>query len=140
MGINASIPRTRLRRVRDRDTSKVGHRRATVDRTVQFHPRSSISMTLRRRKRKEKEVYSWATKGLAISSWPSTGLRRVIVGPRRTTRPRLRVVCSGSVRMQRKNTWSGQGGLKSVGRQRTDRSGRFLERHRGRGSRVGRNP
>lgn len=36
-------------------------------------------------------VYSCAKKGFAISSSPSTGLRSVIVGPRRTVRPRERV-------------------------------------------------
>ncbi|KIK25236.1 hypothetical protein PISMIDRAFT_677498 [Pisolithus microcarpus 441] len=41
-------------------------------------------------------VYSCATKGLAISSVPSTGLRRVTVGPRRTAKPRARVCGSGS--------------------------------------------
>lgn len=41
--------------------------------------------------------YSWAAKGLAISSRPSTGLRSVIVGPRKTVSPRDRVCGVGSV-------------------------------------------
>jgi len=36
-------------------------------------------------------------KGLAISSDPSTGLRTVIVGPRRTVKPRVRMWGSGTV-------------------------------------------
>jgi len=39
----------------------------------------------------EGDDYSWPTKGFSISSEPSTGLSRVIVGPRRTARPRGRV-------------------------------------------------
>jgi hypothetical protein len=35
--------------------------------------------------------HSWAMKGLAISSEPSTGLTMVISGPLRTTRPSDRV-------------------------------------------------
>ena len=40
---------------------------------------------------------SWETKGFAISSKPSTGLRSVIVGPRQTTKPSCRVVSVVSV-------------------------------------------
>lgn len=41
-------------------------------------------------------THSWVLKGFAISSEPSTGLRSVIVGPRRTVKPSERVWGSGS--------------------------------------------
>lgn len=43
-------------------------------------------------------AYSCDANGLEISSSPSTGLSRVIVGPRSTARPSVRVRGSGSAR------------------------------------------
>lgn len=45
--------------------------------------------------------HSGAPNGLAISSKPSTGLRTVMVGPRKTTRPSFRVCGSGTKVSQR---------------------------------------
>jgi hypothetical protein len=42
-------------------------------------------------KRHEFSYHSGFPNGLAISSKPSTGLRTVMVGPRKTTKPNLRV-------------------------------------------------
>ena len=43
-----------------------------------------------------KRHYCCSAKGFSISSKPSTGLRRVIVGPRKTARPNERTRGSGS--------------------------------------------
>lgn len=50
-----------------------------------------------KRRRGENYHCSVGKKGFAISSDPSTGLRTVIVGPRRTVKPRERVWGSGTI-------------------------------------------
>jgi hypothetical protein len=51
------------------------------------------------------EIYSSARKGLAISSKPSRGLRRVIVGPRRTTRPSERLLGFEAASQNKRGPW-----------------------------------